>query len=79
MSELSSALSGHLILAPHSAGSTIFPLHEFPLRVYVYRLRNRKLLHAEEFQGSEVILAAWCEIYRNREDAEEIAAMAEIP
>ena len=66
-------VSDHVVLAPHDVGTTLFPISGFPLAVYVYQINDPRLLKAATLSESDVSLAAWCEIYREREEAERVA------
>lgn len=65
----------YLILAPHYNWTTLFPVSEFPLPVYVYEIRNSHVISSDRFQSSDVVTAAWCEIYSTKEEAERIAEL----
>lgn len=52
----SADLNKHAILAPHSSGSTIFPMSELPLRVYVYVIRNLAILVGDAFDAADVAM-----------------------
>jgi hypothetical protein len=63
------AAMAQLVLAPHSTGTTLFPVSAFPLPVYVYRILNETIVEGGVLTNSDVELVAWCEIYRTAEDA----------
>jgi hypothetical protein len=52
-----------LILSPHHEGSTLFPINEFPLHVYIHRALNDRLFEQLSFDKDDVSMEAWGELY----------------
>jgi hypothetical protein len=57
-----------VLLLPHVKGTSLFPISEFPLQVYIYRVLDYEVLKDLFCCSSNLELAAWGEIYASRDD-----------
>lgn len=58
-----------VLISARSVGTSLFPMSEWPMRVYVSRLADPgALAEPPATSGSQII--AWAELHRTREDAE---------
>ena len=58
-----------LIVSPHLQGSTLFPINEFPMHVYIYRALTDRVFETLRFDKVDVVMQAWGELYRTFESA----------
>jgi hypothetical protein len=61
-----------LLLLPHYEGTSLFPISEFPLPVYIFRSLDEGIFKGVPASSNNLQLAAWGEIYDRREDAEAV-------
>jgi hypothetical protein len=65
-----------VLVSPHRENTTLFPVSDDPLPVYVYTPTRDDSFNREEISGDDVRIEAWCELYSCKEDAERVSADA---
>jgi len=59
-----------LLLLAHYEGTSLFPISEFPLSVYIYRALDDRVFQDRTISSANLELAAWGELYQTRDEAE---------
>jgi len=59
-----------VLLLPHLQGTSLFPISEFPLPVYIYRVLDEQVFRDSRALPSNLTMAAWGELYATREEAD---------
>ena len=63
-----------ILVSPKHEGTTLFPRSEDPLPVYVYTAIRPGAFDLNVISGDDVRIEAWCELYSNKLEAEQVAA-----
>ncbi len=64
-----------LILSGRLAGSTLYPIRNWPCHVYVMRITNKRILAGASFGEEDVEMIAWGTLHRSREGAARATAI----
>jgi hypothetical protein len=59
----------YLLLSTRLAGTTLYPITEWPCHVYVIRVVNENILTNSEFGKSDVEVIGWGTIHKTKEEA----------
>lgn len=65
---------GSALLLPHSEGTSLFPISEYPLPVYIFRALNDGIFKGLPASSDSLELTAWGEIYDTRDNAEALGS-----
>ena len=67
-----------LILAARLAGTTLYPISEWPCHVYVFRVVNLVLLNSSSLGKDDVEMISWGTLHKTVDDASR-AAISAVP
>ena len=59
----------YLVLSTRLAGTTLYPISEWPCHVYVMRVVNDSILATDELGKDDVELIGWGTIHKTKEEA----------
>ncbi len=62
-----------LIVSPHVAGHTLFPISNWPCHVYVFRILDDSIIKTKVFGAEQVEMIAWGQIFLTAEEAQSAA------
>jgi hypothetical protein len=62
-----------LIISSRHLGYTLYPMSKWPLFVFVLRIVDDAVLRSHAFTREQVEIIAWAELFRTREEAEDLA------
>jgi hypothetical protein len=59
----------YLVLSTRLAGTTLYPISEWPCHVYVIRVVDDGIFTTSEFEKNDVEVIGWGTIHKTKEDA----------
>src|SRR3989338_1568386 len=51
-----------IIIAPHFEGSTLFPINEWPMLVYIFYAKKGRIIASETVKASDLVMLGWGEL-----------------